>query len=101
MRNNPVLATIIFSLILLAIDSYAWWGIRKIITDYSEKFKRIIKILFWGLPVFIIIGISILFLIQHQIPHDKILSFFNVFAGAFVLFYVPKLVFIIFNIIHS
>ena len=101
MRNNPVLATIIFSIILLIIDSYSWWGIRKIIVDYSKKTKKRIKILFWGLPIFIIIGTSLLFSFQHQIPHDKILSFFNIISGAFVLFYVPKLVFVDFNIIDD
>jgi uncharacterized protein len=101
MRNNPVLATIIFSVILLIIDSYSWWGVRKIIVDYSDKSKRIIKILFWSLPVFIIIGTALLFSFQHQIPHDKILSFFNIISGAFVLFYVPKLVFVDFNIIDD
>jgi predicted MPP superfamily phosphohydrolase len=39
-----------------------------------------------------------LFSVQHDIPHDKILSVFNIFSGAFVLFYIPKLVFIVFNI---
>lgn len=98
MRNNPVLTILIFSTILLVIDSYSWWGIKKIIIDFRDKTKRIIKILFWGLPVFIIVGMMVIFSVQKQIPHDKLLSYFNIFSGAFVLFYVPKLVFIIFNI---
>jgi len=101
MRNNPVLIIFIFSAILLAIDSYAWWGIKKITLDYSAKTKKIIKILFWGLPIFIIASTALLFSIQNQIPHDKILSYFNVISGAFVLFYVPKLVFVDFNIIDD
>lgn len=98
MRNNPVLAVLIFSAILLAIDSYSWWGIKKIIIDFSNRTQKIIRILFWGLPVFIIVGASLLFSLQQQIPHDKILSLFNIFGGSFILFYVPKLVFIVFNI---
>ena len=98
MRNNPVLTILIFSAILFIIDSYSWWGIRKIIVDYSKRFKNVIKWLFWGLPVIIIVGTSLLFAFQHHVPHNKLLSYFNVFSGAFVLFYVPKLVFIIFNI---
>jgi len=101
MRNNPILATIIFSIILLAIDSYAWWGIKKIIIDYSSRTKNIIKWLFWGLPVFIIVGTSLIFSFQNHIPHNQLLSYFNVFSGAFVLFYVPKLVFVDFNIIDD
>jgi len=101
MRNNPFLAILIFSAILLAIDSYAWWGIKKITIDYSAKTKKIIKILFWGLPIFIIASTALLFSIQNQIPHDKILSYFNIISGAFVLFYVPKLVFVDFNIIDD
>lgn len=98
MRNNPFLAILIFSTILLVIDSYSWWGIRKIIVDYSSRTKKVIKWLFWGLPIFIIVGMSLMFSFQKNIPHDKLLSYFNVFSGSFVLFYVPKLVFIVFNI---
>ncbi len=98
MRNNPFLAISIFSVILLLIDFYSWWGLKKIIIDFRDKTRIIIMILFWIVPVFIIVGIIILFAFQEKIPSDKILSFFNIFSGTFVLFYVPKLVFNIFNI---
>ena len=87
MRNNPILTILIFSAILFVIDFYSWWGIRKIIVDYSSRFKKTIKWLFWGLPIFIIVGTSLLFSFQHHIPHNKLLSVFNVFSGAFVLLY--------------
>jgi len=98
MRQNPILTILIFSTILLLIDFYSWWGIKKIIIDFSKRVKKIIKILFWIVPVFIIIGMSLLFSLQQHIAHVRILPLFNVFGGAFILFYVPKLVFIIFNI---
>ncbi len=98
MRSNPVLTVTIFTLITLAIDAYVWWGISKIIPEYSQRFKRIIKWLYWIVPVLIIAGLILVLAIQHHIPGDKMLSYFHAVSGAFVLFYVPKLVFVIFNI---
>lgn len=98
MRGNPVLVISIFSTIVLVMDVYAWWGITKIISDFRPFVKRIIIILYWIVPIIIISGLTVLLSFQDDIPGDRILSYFHIISGTFIVFYIPKLIFIIFNI---
>jgi predicted MPP superfamily phosphohydrolase len=98
MRSNPFLVTIIFSLIILTIDAYSYWGISKITSDLSLRIRRVIRLLYWIVPAFIIAGLILIFTFQKYIPGNRLLPYFHTVSGAFILFYVPKLVFIIFNI---
>lgn len=101
MRNNPVLAFTLFSVLLLIIDGYSFWGIRKIIHDYSLRLKRIITILFWIVPPFLLFGIIFLTVMRESIPASQTMPYFHFFSGTFILFYVPKLIFILFNIVDD
>lgn len=98
MRGNPFLVLAVFSLIILAIDAYSWWGIKKIIIDSPRLFKRIIALLYWIVPVIIISGLSLILFFQKDIPGDRMMSYFHLVGGSFIIFYVPKLVFFVFNL---
>jgi len=98
MRNNPVAGLIIFSVILLIIDFYSYWGITKIIRDLRQRSKKIIRIAFWIVPIFVILGMVVVFSLQSHIPPAQFINYFYFISGPFILFYVPKLVFIIFNL---
>ncbi len=98
MRNNPVLAFFIISAIILAIDAYSYWGIKKIAGDFRQLIKRIIFYLYWIVPVGLILGMIILYILREHIPGNQISYYSYFLSGTFVVFYIPKLVFVIFNI---
>jgi predicted MPP superfamily phosphohydrolase len=98
MRSNPLLVITIFSVVILVLDAYCWWGIKKIISDYQPRTRRIILALYWIVPVSIILGLTILLTLQAHIATGRILPYFHFVSGAFIVFYIPKLVFIVFNI---
>jgi len=98
MRGNPIVAISIFSAIVLIMDAYSWWGITKIISDFQPRTKRIITILYWIVPVLILSGFIVILALQDDIPGNRILSYFHLISGSFIVFYLPKLIFIIFNI---
>ncbi|MFH2030546.1 MAG: metallophosphoesterase [Bacteroidota bacterium] len=97
MRGSPIFI-IVFIVILLAIDVYSYWGITKITKDLRASIKRAIKILFWIVPVIIIIGLALLLSFQPHIPPSQFFIYFHFISGAFILFYVPKLIFVVFNL---
>ncbi|MBU2507749.1 MAG: hypothetical protein KJ799_13645, partial [Bacteroidetes bacterium] len=97
MRGSPIFI-IVFIVILLAIDAYSYWGITKITKDLRASIKRAIKILFWIVPVIIIIGLALLLSFQPHIPPSQFFIYFHFISGAFILFYVPKLIFVVFNL---
>jgi len=99
MRNNPIVFILVFSAIILAIDSYAYWGVRKLTGTYGRKLRRAIWILFWIVPFVLISGL-VLFVALPINPSDY-LGYFHLISGTFILFYVPKLVFVLVNILDD
>ncbi|KPK29010.1 MAG: hypothetical protein AMJ61_00565 [Desulfobacterales bacterium SG8_35_2] len=99
MRNNPFLFTLFLSVIILAIDFYSFRGVKKLTVRYSAKTKRIVFFLFWIIPLMLIIGLLLFSMLSTAPAH--FLSYFHLISGTFILFYVPKLVFIIFNLLDD
>ncbi|MBL1214886.1 MAG: metallophosphoesterase [Ignavibacteriae bacterium] len=95
--RNPYLFLIVFTSLILAIDFYAYRGIKKLSVNYGKLIKRIVFILFWIIPLILILGIILFGSINRSIDPAKFLTYFHFISGTFVLFYVPKLVFVIFN----
>lgn len=101
MRNNPFLAIIIFSVIILLIDFYVYRGIKKLLSNYSKSVKNIIRTFFWIIPIIIIAGLIFVPMLRKQINPAEFLIYFHFISGAFVLFYLPKLIFLLFNLIDD
>lgn len=98
MRNNPTIFIIVFSIIILLIDFYSYRGVKKLITGYNRKTKRIIRLLFWIVPILLINGLVLYITLYSFIPASNLLMYFHFISSTFILFYLPKLVFIIFNL---
>lgn len=101
MRNNLFLVILIFSVIILVIDYYTYYGLKKILGNISKTIKRIILILYWIIPLIIIVGLMVVPLLRSYISPAKFMIYFHFISGTFVLFYLPKLIFIIFNLIDD
>lgn len=101
MRNNPFIFLSILSAIILVIDLYSYRGIKKIINRKSQIFKRIIFFVFWSIPFLLITGLAVFISFRNEIPPANYLTYFHSISGSFILFYLPKLVFIIFNLLDD
>ncbi len=96
MRHNPFVFTLFFSAIILAIDFYSYRGVKKLTANYKQKTRRIVWFLFWIIPFVLISGLLLFSFLD--IRPANFLSYFHFISGTFILFYVPKLVFILFNL---
>ena len=101
MRGNPILGLMIFSLIILIIDYYTFKGLKKIETNWSFILKRILNIIFWIIPIIVISAILFLFLFRETTDPAYAMVYVHSFSGFFLLTYIPKLVFILFNIVDD
>lgn len=101
MRNNPIFAILIASVFLLIIDFYAYRGVKKLLVNSSSRIKNIFKILFWIVPIIIIAGLIFIPMLRDQVNPAEFLIYFHFISGAFILFYLPKLIFIVFNFIDD
>ena len=101
MRNNPLVFIIILSVILLIIDLYSYRGIKKLIAEKSNNYNRIVFYVFWSIPVLIISGLVFFINFRTQVSQENYLHYFHLLSGSFFLFYLPKLVFILFNLLDD
>lgn len=101
MRSNPFIFLLIFAVIIFIIDFYVIYGIKKVTNDLPKKVQLVIKILFWGVTVVSLSGITVVMLFRDSIPTASSTAYFHFAAGTFMLFYVPKLIFILFNLLDD
>ena len=99
--RNPFVFSLIFSAIILAIDFYAYSGIKKLTNSSRLRIKRFVFYLFWIVPFLLITGLIIFSIFSRSIDPSNVLVYFHYISGTFILFYIPKLVFIIFNLIDD
>ncbi|HAF31242.1 MAG TPA: hypothetical protein DCG75_19560 [Bacteroidales bacterium] len=88
----------IFTFILL-VDLYSFKGIKLLVSTLgSNGLRYIIYLFYWMIPVLII---SFLLYFRTLLPFEReprIFKNFFLLAGLFILFYIPKLVFIVFHL---
>lgn len=101
MRQSPYIAILIFSVIILIIDLYAYHGLKKIKISLTKRVTQLLKVIFWIIPFIIIAGLTSLILFRSSVSPEKGMIVFNYFSGTFLLFYIPKLIFILFNILDD
>ncbi len=101
MRGNPIFALLIFSFIILLIDFYTFKGLKKIEINFSWRTKRILNTIFWIIPIIVVSAILFLFLFRETSDPAYSMIYVHSFSGFFLLVYIPKLVFILFNIIDD
>ena len=99
MRNNPLVFLLVFSAIILVIDAYAYWGVRKLAANSKRGIRRTVWILFWIVPVILISGVALFATLR--IPPSDYLRYIHFISGTFILFYLPKLIFILFNLLED
>jgi len=101
MRSSLYIAIIIFSLIIFIIDFYSFKGFKKINLKLTKHVKKFLFFVYWSIPLLIIIALSVMILFRQSISPEYAMIYFNYFSGAFLLLYIPKLLFIVFNFLDD
>jgi len=97
MRNNYIFI-VIFTAIVLIIDLYTFRGIRKFGTGWNEYLRYGLISGYWLVPVLIIGMIAYMSFFRPVRAGTDLLPLVQFVLGFFVLFYIPKLVFIVFQL---
>ncbi len=101
MGPNPILPISILSIVLLLIDLYVFRVIRKLSTKLSGGKKTIIYGLFWLIPI-LMVCISVVYLFfRASLFTSKNFYFFYYGVGLLFLFYLPKLIIIVSQLIDD
>jgi len=82
----------------MAVDFYTFRGIRKFGTDWNEYLRCGLISGYWLVPVIIVGMIVYMSFFRQPGPGTNLMPLVQFVLGLFVLFYVPKLVFILFQL---
>ncbi|TVQ14500.1 MAG: metallophosphoesterase [Bacteroidetes bacterium] len=99
-----ILSLIILLLIILFLDFYGYYGLRKL-THYRPfgNYRKQIILGYWIMDVCFIVFSTIWTLIIRNSSWSDYVQYRNYFyiTGAFVLIFLPKIVYLIFNLLHD
>jgi predicted MPP superfamily phosphohydrolase len=97
----PILIFIILTAFILVVDSYAFRGIKILTSGIPEWLRISINVSYWLVPlVLVTLLLFSVFNIQ-KVFTSKMFKIWYFIAGTFVLFYVPKLIFIVFQLMND
>lgn len=89
---------------ILAIDFYGFYGLRKFLrTGFFSRYRSLILRGYWFMDIGFIVFALVWALIIRNSSWPDYIQYRNYFyiTGAFIFIFVPKLIFLVFNIIHD
>jgi uncharacterized protein len=99
-----ILNLIIITAIILALDFYGYYGLRKLLArNPFLPYRKLITRVYWFMDIaFIVFAIVWALIIRNSSWPDYVQyrNFFYI-TGAFMLIFLPKIVFLIFNVLHD
>lgn len=99
MQGGPGKFAFVILIIFIIIDLYAFKGLRYFISGLGNLPRTILTIAYWMVPLIMVIMTTYIFIQSPKVTGGKeFYRFFYTFMAIMVLFYAPKLVFIIFEL---
>jgi len=98
MRGGLYVFFLVVITFLLLVDSYAFRGIRILTGPFDQRWRIFLYILYWIIPLVILLLIGYISLNFREYITTRKFKILYFLIGFFVLFYVPKLVFIAFQL---
>ena len=93
---------IFITVFILLVDLYSFKGIKLVSNRMdSNIFKHVIYLVYWLVPVIMLSYLYYLRTLQPLEREPQIFKNFFMLAGFFVLFYFPKLIFIVFHLVED
>lgn len=96
-----MLPVIILFVFIVLTDLYAFKGLYAIVKGQNILLQHIFKIAYWTVPLIMSAGLLIIYLKRDTFPGENAYKILYFVIGFFVLFYVPKLFFILFQLVDD
>ena len=99
MKERFIMILIFVFAFILLVDIYSFKGIKLLVSGLEPTIiKNVIYVVYWIIPISIISFLLYFRTLQPFERDPRIFRNFFLLAGLFILFYIPKLVFIIFHL---
>jgi len=101
MRGQPGIFSVFIFIFALLIDLYTFRGITTILNSYDNRYKIYLNLGFWLVTLIILVWLIWFYFSFNKFSNQEVYKNVTLFMGFFILFYVPKLFFIAFQIVHD
>ena len=97
MTSRGLFGFIIFLVVLVAIDLYAYKGVNTAISGWSQGGRRAVRLAYWGVSIGMIALLIWVAVSIQDLRSTRNHSFMFSLAALFMLFFLPKVVIILFH----
>lgn len=101
MRGQIWIFFVVITLFIILVDFYTYRGVNQISQNLNSRYTAIIKYSYWGVTVIAVVILLFLFLNRERYSFEQFFRYLTVFNGFFILFYAPKLLFIVFLLLKD
>lgn len=102
MKERFLMLFVFITVFILLVDIYSFKGVRLLVSGLDSRLiKYLIYSIYWLIPVIILSYLLYFRTLQPFEREPKIFKSFYMLAGFFILFYIPKLVFIAFHLVED
>ncbi|MBK8339531.1 MAG: hypothetical protein IPK99_05740 [Flavobacteriales bacterium] len=97
MTTRSLIGFTVFLLVLVLIDLYAYKGLNTAISNWSQGGRRIVRLSYWALSIGMIALLVWVAISMQDLRGTRNHSFMFSLAALFLLFFLPKVVIILFH----
>ena len=95
MSAKAVRNFVIFLIVLVLIDLYAWKGVNTALASHSITIRRMVRFVYWSISIGLLVMLGWTMMSFQDLRRDH--SFVFSLVAIFLLFFLPKLVIVIFH----
>ncbi len=97
-----MLPFLIFALIVLLVDIYVYKGLKIVFYNPAKTAIRVaVRLLYWLVPAALLLSVAWVVFFRTVEPHPPIFNHYFYIVAFTLLFYLPKLVFVVFHVIED
>jgi uncharacterized protein len=101
MRGNPGILLVFIFAFALIIDLYTFRGVSTLVNNSENRYRIYINLGFWLITFITLLWLIWFYFSFSKFSYHQVYKFVTIFMGFFILFYVPKLFFIAFEIVQD
>ncbi len=97
-----MLPVFVFALFIILVDLYAWKGLHILFNKpHNNALKVIFRTLYWLIPFLLIASVVFVMYFRPVEPGQRIVNRYYYIVAFTMVFYLPKLVFILFHLVED
>ena len=101
MRGQPAFFALFIFLFALFIDLYTFRGVSTLLNTSENRYRIYINFGFWLVTFVTLVWLIWFYFSFNKFSSPQMYKYATIFMGFFILFYVPKLFFITFQIVND